>query len=199
MDRRSFLVGSGAILTSGFVDKANWFLQNKKAVVPFIELEKAPESIYFVDTGNQIYDLRLGIPEYGLPNLTYREWLETYIHPLNFGGKEITKDSFLKLMTWYEVEEDNLAEIAPYQLFHREWEVTDSPFAKAYSYLNDLPLFKDNGCDGELLGDLEFIHYDQRELVAVQSHDPLTASLLQARLLELDQNISVKIVKESQL
>ena len=202
MDRRSFLVGSGAILTSNFVDKANWFLRNKNAVVPLLEVEKAAETLYFVDTGNQAFDLRLATPEYGLPDLTYREWLDTYVHSLEMPGKKITKESMAKLITWYGMEEDDLDAIAPYQLYHQEWEVTASPFAKAYSYLKDLPLFKDNRRHGELLGDLEFIHGNEMKhgyTVGVRSEDPLTASLLQARLLELDQNMMIKIVKEKEL
>ena len=41
MDRRSFLIGSSTILTSAFVDKADWFLRNEKAVVPFEEVKQA--------------------------------------------------------------------------------------------------------------------------------------------------------------
>ena len=40
MDRRSFLIGSGALLTSAFVDKADWFLRNQNAVVPFLEVNQ---------------------------------------------------------------------------------------------------------------------------------------------------------------
>jgi hypothetical protein len=31
MDRRSFIVGSGAVLTTAFVAKANWYIRNKNA------------------------------------------------------------------------------------------------------------------------------------------------------------------------
>ena len=203
MDRRSFLVGSGLILTSAFVDKANWFLRNKNTVVPFVEIEQQAETLYFVDMGNQIYDLRLGIPEYELPDLTYRQWLEKYEYPLNFAlqdDKKMSKESLDKLMGWYGVEEDHLDEIAPFEHYHRQWEVTDSPFAEAHFLLRDLDLFAENASKGELLGDLEFIHEHQMHhghTVGVKSEDALTASLLQARLLELGQNIRVKIVRES--
>ena len=30
IDRRSFLIGSGTLLTTCFVDKANWYLDKKK-------------------------------------------------------------------------------------------------------------------------------------------------------------------------
>ena len=38
MDRRSFLVGTGLILTTAFLDKADWFLRNKNTVVPRVRL-----------------------------------------------------------------------------------------------------------------------------------------------------------------
>ena len=202
MNRRSFLVGSGSILTSAFVDKANWFLRNKNSVVPFAEAKENAETLYFVDLGNQNFDLRLGTPEYGLPDLTFRQWLEKYEYPLNFGlqgGEGINKESFEKLMGWHDVETDQLDEIAPFELYHKKWELTDSPFARAHFYLRDLDLFNDSVSNGELLGDLEFIDEHQMHMgytLGVASEDPLTASLLQARLLELGKNISVKIVDE---
>ena len=61
MDRRSFLVGTGSILTTTFLDKADWFLRNKNAVVPLIEPEKAVDQIYFVNTGYE-YELRFDPP-----------------------------------------------------------------------------------------------------------------------------------------
>ena len=202
MNRRSFLVGSGSILTSAFVDKANWFLRNKNSVVPFAEAKENAETLYFVDLGQQNFDLRLGTPEYGLPDLTFRQWLEKYEYPLNFGhqsGEGFNKDSFEKLMGWHDVETDQLDEIAPFELYHKKWELTDSPFARAHFYLRDLDLFNDSASNGELLGDLEFIDEHQMHMgytLGVASEDPLTASLLQARLLELGKNISVKIVDE---
>ena len=37
MERRSFLIGAGSILTSAYVAKANWFLRNQNAVPPIIK------------------------------------------------------------------------------------------------------------------------------------------------------------------
>ena len=200
MDRRSFLVGAGSIITSAYVDKANWFLRNKNAVVPFDQVFEPAETLYFVDVGQETYDVRLGTPDYKLPELTFREWLETYVHPLEFAGQEISNESLNKLMIWYDVETDNLDAIMPSELYHREWELTASPFAKAYFYLRDLDLFEKRTIGGELLGDLEIIHQHQMHwgyTVGARSEDPITPSLLQARLLELGENVAVKIVVDS--
>ena len=48
MERRQFLVGSGAILTSAFVTKAEWFLREQKAVVPLIKTTSQTDIIYMV-------------------------------------------------------------------------------------------------------------------------------------------------------
>ena len=53
MDRRSFLIGSGAILTSAYVAKANWFLNNKKSVVPLLKSNKDTTKLFFVDQGSE--------------------------------------------------------------------------------------------------------------------------------------------------
>ena len=67
MNRRSFLIGSGSILTTAFVDKA---------VVPLIEPMKAANKIYFVNTGSE-YELRFGTPDFEMPDaMINREALE---------------------------------------------------------------------------------------------------------------------------
>ena len=49
------------------------------------------------------------------------------------------------------------------------------------------------------LGNLDFMHEHEMEngyTVGVKSEDPLTASLLQARLIELGHNVAVEIVSK---
>ena len=40
MEKRSVLIGAGSILTTAFVEEANWFIRNKNAVVPMVEPSK---------------------------------------------------------------------------------------------------------------------------------------------------------------
>ena len=40
MDRRSFLIDAGSILTSAYVAKANWFLTNKNSAMPLLKSNK---------------------------------------------------------------------------------------------------------------------------------------------------------------
>ena len=69
MDRRSFLIGAGSILTSAYVAKANWFLTNKNSVVPLLKPNKDTTKLFFVDQGSE-YELRLGSPDFGFEDLT---------------------------------------------------------------------------------------------------------------------------------
>ena len=46
MDRRSFLIGAGSILTFAYVAKANWFLINKNSVVPLLKPNKDTTKLF---------------------------------------------------------------------------------------------------------------------------------------------------------
>ena len=100
-------------------------------------------------------------------------------------------------MDCHGVEAHELDEIAPFELYQREWELNDSSFAKAYKYLRHLDLSNINSPVGEQLGNLDFIHEHEMHYgytVGVRAEDPLTASLLQARLIELGQHVAVELV-----
>ena len=56
IDRRYFLIGSGAILTSVDVEKANWFLRNQNAVPPISAVKEASKKLFFVDLGIGKYE-----------------------------------------------------------------------------------------------------------------------------------------------
>ena len=72
MERRQFLVGSGAILTSSFLQKAEWFWEQKKALVPLVEDNPSQRILYFVNTGFD-FELMLDEPEAVIPDMTLRE------------------------------------------------------------------------------------------------------------------------------
>ena len=75
MNRRSFLIGTGSIFSTAFVDKANWFVRNQNAVMPFFKNSELAQKLYFVKEAEDCYEIKLGTPEYGFPELTYRDWL----------------------------------------------------------------------------------------------------------------------------
>ena len=77
-----------------------------------------------------------------------------------------------------------------------QWGQWGSPNAQANYYLCDLDLTGEGQGPGPLLGDL---HFKMGEVscgayLGVLSEDSITASLLQARLIELGHSTSVEIV-----
>ena len=96
MNRRAFLIGSSSILTTAFVDKADWFIRNRNAVVPLIKPEQAANKIYFVQQGTE-YELRLGSPDFGVEDLTYREVLDRYRAVELPKGEPVTLSQFREI------------------------------------------------------------------------------------------------------
>ena len=200
MNRRSFLIGTGSILSTAFVDKANWFLRNKKSVVPFFENSEPAQKLYFVKEAEDCYDIKLGTPEYGFPELTYRDWLATY------EDFELPKDKFInprnleRLWEDYGMEPGELDLVAAMEYYHDQWAAIDSPFARAHEYLSNINLFGKDNEKGLKIGNLDFVAPGgpgYSDNCGVFSEDPITASVLQARLIELGHNTSVEIVYRS--
>ena len=197
MDRRSFLIGAGSILTAAFVDKANWFIRNKNAVVPLVQPTQQTTKLYFVPQGTE-FELRLGSPDFGFEDLTYREVLDRYY------GVYLPKDQPVTLSQFREIYHDWV--ITP-KMLDKEADLmdyidalgrNDANKAKAYWYLHDLELFGPEEAEGLLKGDLCFIDvvHPGNDYLGLTSNDPFTASLLQACLLELGHDTSVEISQD---
>ena len=140
--------------------------------------------------------LRLGSPDFGTEDLTYRQVLARY------RGVELLENEPIALSQFREIYDDwgitpkMLDQPADLYDYIDEWGRKDANKAKAYDYLYGLDLFGSDDENGLRLGDLNFIDgcHPGNDYLAVTSHDPLSASLLQARLQELGHNISVEIV-----
>ena len=196
MDRRSFLIGSGALLTTSFVAKAEWFLDNRKSVVPLIDTEKAVDTIYFVNSGYG-YELRLGDAADEFPIYTYRDALaECHNHYLP-EGEPISLSEFKAIYEQYGIRPKQIDEIADPYFYLDGWCRHQCAGAQAYEFLDQLDLFSPKNKSGLRKGDLQFIdsYHPGNDYLGVRSNDPLSASLLQARLLELNQKIAVEIVE----
>ena len=198
MNRRSFLVGSGSILTAAFVDKANWFLRNKNTVVPLVKPTSQTTKLYFVQQGLE-YELRLDSPDFGVEDLTYRQVLDRYRGVYLPKDKPVTLSQFREIYNDWGITPKMLDQEADLMDYIDEWGRKDANKAKAYWYLNDLDLFASEEAEGLRMGDIRFIDgcHPGNDYLAVTSHDPLSASLLQARLLELGHDISEDIAKEA--
>ena len=197
MNRRSFLIGTGTILSTAFLDKANWFLRNQNAVVPIFENNELAQKLYFVKEAEDCYEIKLGTPEYGFPELTYRYWLNTYEGFELPKGKFINPRNLERLWEDYGMEPGELDLVAAMEYYHDQWAVIDSPFAHAHEYLSKMDLFEKDNENVLKIGDPDFVAPNgpgYSENCGVFSEDPITASLLQARLIELGHNTSVEIV-----
>ena len=140
IERRSFLIGAGSILTSAYVVKANWFLRNQNAVPPIIEPKETTNKLFFVDQGIGKFELRLDSVNHNFPKLTYQEALKTYFYidvPQN--GKTSLSD-FRSIHDWYGISPTQLDVIADPMFYVDNWGQWESPNAQAYYYLCDLDL-----------------------------------------------------------
>ena len=200
MDRRSFLIGASSILTTAYLDKANWYLRNKNAAIPLANPDEAVSEIFFVNTGYE-YQLLFDSPELDLPELmTNREALERYCG-FNLPKEQITPlSTFRDIYDIYGIRPKELDEYyTDEQFFYECWARRDSNNARVYNFLYDLDLFGSKDANGLRRGDLQFIdgYHPGNSYLGVNSNDPVTASLLQARLQELGHKISVEIVDKT--
>ena len=198
IDRRSFLIGSGTLLTTCFVDKASWYLDNKQTVVPLINQNKSLEKLYFVPISSSEYEVRLGTPDLSYESfrrLTYREMLDHY----RGVSEPKTLSDFRDIYHEWGITPKMLDQFADPMEYVDDWGRIDSPKAKAYHYLETLDLFGSNGIGGLRRGDLQFVDgaFPGSDYLAVVSNDALSASLLQARLLELGEKTYVELIPES--
>jgi hypothetical protein len=196
IDRRSFIIGSGAVLTASYVEKAAWFLRNKNAVPPISAKKEVSNKLFFVDQGIGKYEIRLGGVSDNFPTLTYREALKSYFCIDIPKSGETSLSEFRDIYDLYGIRPNRLDAIADPMFYVDLWGQSESPHAKAYYYLHELDLTGENKGPGPLLGDLDFRMGEVTcaDYLGVLSEDPITASLLQARLIELGHNTSVEIV-----
>ena len=196
MERRQFLVGASTILTSAFVAKAEWFLEQEKSVVPLIEETSNTDVIYVVGNFHD-FELRLNDPDVYLPELTYREALNEYYGVWYPDDKPLALSDYKELYCEYGIAPRDLDNSADSDFYIDAWARKDSSNARAYHLLEPLDLFDYNNEQGRFIGGLQFIDgcHPGIDYLGVRSSDGLSASLLQARLLELNQNIAVRLVE----
>ena len=197
MDRRSFLIYAGSILTAAFVDKANWFIRNKNAVAPLVQLTQQMTKLYFVPQGTE-FELRLESPDFGFEDLTYREVCGRYYDVYLPKDEPVTLSQFSEIYPDRGLTPKMLDKQADLMDYLDAWGRNNANKAKAYWYLHDLDLFGPEQAEALRKGDLCFIDgvYPGKDYLGVTSNDPVTASLLQARLLELVHYRSVEISQD---
>jgi len=194
MDRRSFLIGSSSLLTTAYLTKADWFLKNKKSVVPFPTNTKNSTKLFLVDRGME-YEWRLDDPDFGFENLTYRQVLERYRGCYLPVEEPMSLSDYRDIYHEYGIMPKMLDQEADPMFYVDDWARSDANSAKAFHYLSGLDLFGDEYATGLRAGDLTFLENPNpaSDYLGVISNDPISASLLQARLIELGQDTVVQI------
>ena len=137
MDRRSFLIGAGSILTAAFVDKANWFIRNKNAVVPSVQPTQQTTKLYFVPQGTE-FELRLESPDFSFEDLTYREVCGRYYDVYLPKDEPVTLSQFPEIYPDRGLTPKMLDKEADLMDYLDAWGRNNANKAKAYWYLHDL-------------------------------------------------------------
>lgn len=197
MERRQFLIGASTILTTAYVAKAEWFLEKEKAVVPLIK-DTAHTPVIYVVKNYFDYELRLNSPDMDVPEeLTYRQALDEYHGICYPEDKPLTLSDYKELYHEHGISPRDIDKPADWEFYLESWARKDSSNARAYQLLEPLDLFDYDDKQGRFIGGLQFIDgcHPGNDYLGVRSGDGLSASLLQARLLELDQNIRVELVE----
>jgi hypothetical protein len=205
-DRRHFLIGAGAVMTSAFVKKATAF--SRKAGEPLIlPLAKRPAEtlyIYQQDCEGWSYDEDGGAPFYrdgkwrvslgpdqpfAPPPPTWREHLRGLGHRLE------TSEDIARVCAQESLEQEELDKRLNGFGWEDAWDNFTGPQAKAFHLLKKLDL---GAADSKLsqAGEIIFEEFGGapgNSYTWVELKDDLTVSLLQARLIELNVSINVAV------
>ena len=209
LDRRSFLIGTGGLLTASFVRKATAFSQ--RAVRPFLlpPARKPEETLYVYrqdwkdygadDYGDNEYEdndydakwrVSLGPNQpFAPPVPTWREHLRSLGHRLD------TREDVERVCIQQGLAPEDLDKRLNGFGWQDAWDNFSGPQAKAFHLLKKLdlgPLDSTLRQAGEIIFE-EFGGAPGNSYTWVELKDDLTVSLLQARLVELNLPINVKI------
>ena len=193
LDRRHFLIGTGALLTASFVSRAKAF--SRRSGTPLVlSLDRKPEETLYVyrqesDDGGE-WRVSLGPDQpFAPPPPTWREHLRSLGHPLD------TQDEIERVCREHDLSLDELDVHLNGFGWEDSWDNFTGPQAKAHHLLKDLDL----GGAGSALRQAGQITFEQfggspgNSYTWVELRDDLTVSLLQARLIELNLPINVAV------
>ena len=186
ISRRNFILGTAAgLILPSYYDKVFTFFENHGE--PLIEAPRqATIDLFAVDWGGGIIDFHLGEVANEPPGaMTLREYAERY-----FGGEQGYLDAYCE-----EREEVDFNEIAYKSMVETTWTRNNSE-AKAHRLLEKFDLGSDFDSD-DAVGQLEFLDCPGMcsEYLGVQTEDPISVSLLQKRLNELNTGIRITMAQ----
>ena len=184
MDRRQFLIrtaaASGQLILPPFFDRALAFVENHGEAL----IEAPPEpvrTLYAAYQEEGVYWIIDGLMPDRIPPpaITWREYLRWSGHSLD---------------DWY-LEPEQLDDAMSEPHWETHWFYQLSPNAKAYKYLDDLDLGPEFGLCEDAKGEIRFIDGPMpgSNCRWVEVGDLLSVSLLQNRLNELGENVSLEV------
>jgi hypothetical protein len=195
LDRRSFLIGAGALLTASFVTKAKAYSRDtgRPLVLPAARASEQTLYIYNEQDWNESayakWRVTLGednpIPP---PTPTWRE------HLLSLGCRLDNDHEIERVCVEPDLRPEELDAKVDGYWWQDRWDHFTGPQAKAYHLLKNLEL---GGSPDSRLRQAGEMIFDRlggspcNSYSSVQLKDDLTVSLLQARLIEL--NLPIKI------
>ena len=193
LDRRHFLIGSGALLTASFVNRAKAFSRRSGEPLILSPARKPEETLYVYrqesDYGGE-WRVSLGPDQpFAPPPPTWREHLRSLGHPLD------TQDEIERVCREHDLPLDELHVRLNGFGWGDSWDNFTGPQAKAHHLLKGLDL----GDAGSALRQAGQITFEQfggssgNSYTWVELRDDLTVSLLQARLIELNLPINVAV------
>ena len=185
--RRQFILGTTAgLILPSYYDRVFSYFQNHGE--PFLELPKQPIRTMYAYTWGEGFEFLLDGRETEAPvGMTRREYARRY-----FKSEQAYIDAYDYDPAFVDFDEPEYA-----GMVDTAWNRKDSPSAKAYRLLDDLDLGLD--FDGkDPVGHLEFIDGPNpcSNYLGVQTEDPVSISLVQKRLNDLDMGIRISVVEE---
>lgn len=184
--RRSFLVGAGAIITAAYVKEVSAFVADTHT--PLLVTPPHVHSTIYFEQFEDHWRLHLGEPQFEIPEP------QLLIENLRWHGNLLDTqqqiDAFCEETGW--TENELFAPMSGWD-WETQWEHNLNPEAQAFQFLTKHEIFPKNG-DGRRAGEVVFEEFSNPMSCWrwVEVHDPLSLSLLQERLKELDLGVAVR-------
>ena len=187
ISRRNFILGTAAgLILPSYYDKVFTFFENHGE--PLLEIPKQASRTMYVYTWGDGFEFLLDGRENEAPvGMTRREFARRY-----FGGEQAYIDAYDFDPAYVHFDEPEYQDWVD-----TSWARNDSPAAKAYRLLDGLDLGSDfHGEDA--VGHLDFMDCPNfcSVYLGVQTEDPVSVSLVQKRLNDLDISIRIRVVEE---
>jgi hypothetical protein len=184
--RRSFLVGAGSIITASLVADLTDYLGGSRK--PFIATPREHSKTIFYEQVEDHWRLHLGEPKFEIPEP------QLLIENLRWHGYALDTqkqiDDYCEETGW--TEEQLFAPMDGWD-WETQWEHNLNPEAQAFEFLSKHDIFP-GGSKGQRTGEVVFEEFSNPMSCWrwVEVHDPLSLSLLQARLNELKLGVEVR-------